>query len=441
MNATTVQTQERKVEYVAGFDDGRFGAQNGRAEPAWLKELREEAFAAYQAAPMPTSRVEEWRRTDPALFPFAKAQALPRLPRVDAGAASAWDEHFDAVVSITDAGVAITDVSGAMKAGQIVVLPLAEAAEKHPDIMRARLRESMSRAGRGKFEMLNDAFWNTGVFVMVPPGVELPRGILIRYDLRREGSVIVPRVLVVAGERSKATVLEHLVSAVDALTLTVMSKDLYLEAEARLKVITLQEWGRNTHHIVNDWALVARAAQVDWVTLNFGSRRSKMRFGSDVAGEGAAAELDGLYFATGEQHFDQKTLQVHSAPNTYSRLLYKGAAKDTAHSIYQGLIIARPGAVHVDAYQKNNNLVLNDGARADSLPGLEIDTDDLKCSHGSTIGNLDDEQVFYLRSRGLDPAEARRTLIRGFFQEVAGRIPYEFVQEAVQRHIEEKIES
>jgi Fe-S cluster assembly protein SufD len=204
-------------------------------------------------------------------------------------------------------------------------------------------------------------------------------------------------------------------------------------------MITLQEWGANTFHIANDWARVDREGKIDWITLNFGSRLSRMSFGSDAVGEGASAELDGLYFATGDQHFDQITLQVHSSPHTTSNLLYKGAVKGKARSVYQGMIIAREGADGVDAYQKNNNLVLSDGARADSLPGLQIDTDDLKCSHGSTIGNLDADQLFYLRSRGLDENEARRTLIEGFCEEITGRIPYEFVRESVSRDIDVRL--
>jgi len=265
------------------------------------------------------------------------------------------------------------------------------------------------------------------------------RGILIFHDLKSPQSVIVPRLLVVAGERSKATIVEQMVSPSEALIQTVMAKELYVAQAAILRMITLQEWGANTFHIANDWARVEREGKIDWVTLNFGSRLSRMSFGSDAVGEGASAELDGLYFATGVQHFDQITLQVHSAPHTTSNLLYKGVVKDKAHSVYQGMIIAREGADGVDAYQKNNNLVLSDGARADSLPGLRIDTDDLKCSHGSTIGNLDADQLFYLRSRGLDENEARRTLIKGFCEDIAGRIPYEFVRAAVTREIDARI--
>ena len=240
------------------------------------------------------------------------------------------------------------------------------------------------------------------------------------------------------GSGSRAVLMEAMTSPDEAALMALMGKDLVVGDNAQVKVVSLQEWGAGTAHLSSDWAVAGRDSKIEWMTLNLGGRLSKTRFGCDVAGPGANAELNGLYFASGEQHFDQKTLQVHSAPNTFSNLLYKGAVKDKSYSVYQGLIIARPGAVKVDAYQKNNNLVLNDGARADSLPGLEIDTDDLKCSHGSTIGNLDDEQIFYLRSRGLDEAAARRILMRAFFEEIVGRLPYDFLKNHVRDAVERK---
>jgi Fe-S cluster assembly protein SufD len=436
---TVSQAEKRAPEYIAGFDEAAFSGLDSRNEPSFMKAAREEAFSLYKSLPSPHSRMEEWRRTDPARFPFSKLAALKKISFSTEPTPGAWDEPFDVVVTIEDGSFSIRDVSGVLKAQTILVLPLEEAAEKHPDLVREHLKNHARGEAAGKFETLNDSFWNVGVFMHIPAGVELARGIFVRYDLKSPQAVCVPRLLVVAGERSKATVVEHMTSPAEALIQTVMSKEFYIAPSANVRVISLQEWGANTFHIANDWARVERDGKVDWVTLNFGSRLSKMSFGSDAAGENASAELDGLFFATGEQHFDQRTLQVHSSPHTTSNLLYKGAVKDKAHSVYQGLIIARPGANGVDAYQKNNNLVLSDGARADSLPGLQIDTDDLKCSHGSTIGNLDPEQMFYLRSRGLDENEARRILIKGFCEDIAGRIPYEFVKEAVSKQVDSRI--
>jgi ABC-type transport system involved in Fe-S cluster assembly, permease component len=193
----------------------------------------------------------------------------------------------------------------------------------------------------------------------------------------------------------------------------------------------VQEWGARTYHIGEDWVRAERDARVEWVTLLLGGRVCKMMVSCDVCEPHASARLSGLFFANRHQHVDQKTLQLHTAPHTYSNLLYKGAVKDEGHSVYQGIIEAAPGAVKVDAYQMNNNLILNEGARADSLPGLEIDADDLKCSHGATFGNLDPNQLFYLRARGLTETEARQSLVMAFFEEVIARVPYECMQERV----------
>ena len=185
--------------------------------------------------------------------------------------------------------------------------------------------------------------------------------------------------------------------------------------------------------------VVEQDGRVDWVTLSLGGRASKLMVGSDVCAPRAHAQLSGVFFADRDQHFDQRTLQLHTSPHTTSYLLYKGAVKDTGRSVYQGVINAKPGAIDVDAYQMNNNLILNEGARADSLPGLEIDADDLKCSHGSTMGTLDPEQLFYLQSRGLPAAEARRLVVAGFFEEVISQVPHAFVQERLREHIQLKM--
>jgi Fe-S cluster assembly protein SufD len=438
MNAV-LPSEAKASEYIVGFDEAGFHALDRWKEPSFVKAAREEAFRLYKTLPSPHSRMEAWRRTDPARFPFKSLKALSKLTISDDLPPHEWDRQFDAVVTIEDGRFGVRDVSGVLKNRIVTVLPMEEAMVKHPEFLRDHIKNRARGVTAGKFEVLNDAFWNVGVFVHIPAGVELLRGILVLYDLNLPQSVIVPRLLIAAGERSKATIMERMASPDAALIQTVMSKELYVAQSAILRMITLQEWGANTFHIANDWTRIEREGKIDWITLNFGSRLSRMSFGSDAVGEGASAELDGLYFATGDQHLDQITLQVHSAPHTTSNLLYKGVVKDKARSVYQGMIIAREGANGVDAYQKNNNLVLSDGARADSLPGLRIDTDDLKCGHGSTIGSLDADQLFYLRSRGLDETEARRTLIKGFFEDIAGRIPYEFVREAVTREIDARI--
>ncbi len=437
---TQTESKPLVVDFIPGFDEDRFSGMDTSSEPAVLQAKREEGFNDYRALPSPTNRTEEWRRTDPALFPFAEMERLPQVKSVPEMPEGEWDRHLDVVVSVDHGSMAIADRSGVLADGRIHVMSLADAAERHPELVRDHLQGRALPSKTGKFEALNDAFWNAGLCVHIPEGVELPKGVLIRCSIEADRSVFIPRLLVVAGKRSRATIAEHLVSPDAISMMAVMEKELYVGEAANLQMITLQEWGLNSCQIANDWALVERDARINWFMLNFGSRLGKMRFGSDVAGPGAAADLDGIFCLNGEQHMDQKTLQIHSSADTYSRLLYKGAVRDRAYSVYQGLIIARRDAVRVDAYQTNNNLVLNKGARADSIPGLEIDADDLKCSHGSTHGNIDPEQLYYLRARGISEAEARKILILGFYDEVVERIPLDFIREHVRRKIDRKLE-
>ena len=392
---TNVQVLEAPEALIPGFDEAALARCLGAGEPRLLAAKRESAYRRYAALPTPTGFDEMWRRTDPGLFPFAGAAPLPLLmPGADTGDGSN-DEAFDVVVAVNDRHYTVHDRSGALAAGQVVVASLGEAAGSHAAVVDQYLQgRALPDTTDDKFTALNAAFWNFGLLIVIPAGRVLEGGILIRHQHAAEGGCVIPRLVIHGGREAQATIVERFTSDDATTLLAVAAKEFYLDAAARIRFLTLQEWGRNTYHLSNDMALVARDGLMDWITLNFGSRVTKMNFGSDVEGEGANAELDGLFLGDDDQHLDQTTLQIHSAPHTYSRLLYKGAVRDEAHSIYRGVIQARPGAIKVDAYQTNNNLVLSDGARADTIPGLLIDADDLKCSHGATIGNLDEEQIY-----------------------------------------------
>lgn len=418
------------------FDQSAFAAV-AEAHPL-LRAKREEAFRTLAGLSAPTAREEEWRRTDPALFRLGELARPATLSEAARPAPVACDADFDVVVSIGDRGYHIADQSGAMARGQVGVWSLADAAARHPELVRKYLGGPAHVKGARPFTALADAFWNVGLFIHVPARTVVEKGVLVRYQ-HGAGGAVLPRLVVVLEEESQAAVAEHYASA-DGMPFTaIASREMYVARGANLKIVSLQEWGDETCHIGEDWARIERDAKIDWVTLLLGGKVGKMMVGCDCREPNSSAWLSGLFFADREQHMDQRTLQLHSAPHTYSNLLYKGAVKDRGHSVYQGIIDASPGAIKVDAYQMNNNLVLNDGARADSLPGLEIDADDLKCSHGATMGNLDPAQTFYLQSRGIPEGEARRMLVEAFFEEVVARVPYAFMQERVRGHVKRKM--
>lgn len=431
---TTAQLDATST-FVPGFDK----APLTRGEPAILQAKRASAYEQYCELPMPTRRMEEWRRTDPALFPFERFQAADALTALPAPfSAGPWDAEFDVVVSVNDTHFHISDTTGVIAKGQLIVESLAEAAVRHPDLIERYMQGSVRVKTPRKFSSLVDAFWNFGLFIHVPAKVVLPRGVLIRYQHGKHGHSVLSRLLAVADEQAELTIAEHYESPPSVEFLALSTREFYAGRGAVLRAASLQEWGAKTYHIGEDWVRVERDARVEWVSLLLGGQVCKMMVSCDVAAENANAYLSGLFFANEQQHVDQCTLQLHSSAHTYSNLLYKGAVKDQGHSIYQGIIDASPGAIKVDAYQMNNNLILSEGGRADSLPGLEIDADDLKCSHGSTIGNLDEQQLFYLRSRGLAEAEARQVLVMAFFEEVIQRVPHEFMRERVRDDVSRK---
>lgn len=424
--------------FVPGLDADAFAALLKEAVSSEERAQRQAAFEQYRTAVYPHGKLEEWRRTDPARIPFESTRRLPNLSPGVCGEQER-DKDFDAVVLVGDEHFQILRLNRTVPDDALQIYSLSDALSR--GIAGA---EDMAKWGArpdhpDKMTLACEAFWNVGLYMAVAPDVDLSRGVLIRYQRRTGGTLLMPRVVFHAGAHSRVAVVEVYASPSEFAMLTAVSKRLLIGPAARVGWYTLRDEGDRTVHMADEWASLARDAQLEWVTLNLGGRLIKARFTGDALEPGATAELAGLFFAGGEQHVDQKTLQVHSAPDTFSRLLYKGAVKDRAYSVYQGQIIARPGAIRVDAYQRNNNLVLNDGARADSMPGLQIDADDLKCSHGSTIGHLDEEQLFYLRSRGIDARTARAILIEGFFEEIAQRIPNDGLREIVQRRVRERI--
>jgi len=440
MTTMRFTAKEVRDDYLPGFDEAAFRGLGSRdREPGVLAMKREEAFGIYKCIPSPTVRDEEWRRTDPSKFSLEGMKRLPSLAAGPLREKHEWDDQFDVVVSVSDDRLSIVDQTGVLGTDRAQVMSLDDAARKDSALLQKYLQGAAQPDRPRKFALLNDAFWNVGLLIHIPRSTTLERGILIRYQHKASGGILLPRLLVIVEEQSDVKLVEHFHSDDGMPFMCISSREMYVARGSALKLTSLQEWGANTRHIGEDWARVERDGKVDWNTISLGGKVSKIMVGCNVCEQNANALLSGLFFADGDQHFDQGTLQLHASRDTYSNLLYKGAVKDRGYSVYQGVINAKAGAIGVDAYQMNNNLVMNEGARADSLPGLEIDADDLKCSHGSTIGTLDREQLFYLRSRGLSDVEARRIVVTGFFEEVVTKVPYAFLQERLREHIERKI--
>lgn len=421
---------------LGGFDETLL-EQARKGEHALLQAKRTAAYERYAHIPNPDRFHEEYRRMDPDLFQIGNFRRL-ELPAGGSYEAAPEDAHYDLVIAIGPGGSVIHDRNGVTAEGGIVVLPLDQAAREHGPLLEQALGNAMVPGEQRKFLDLNAAFWNVGFMIYVKKGVTLDGGILIRTHNDQPGTVLLPRLVVVAERSSSFAIAEQFTSPDGIQTLCISGREFLLDAGADVKLVSLQGWGDQGIHIGEDWARVKRDARVNLFSMTVGGKVSKMTVGCDVCEPNANAYLGGMFFADRDQHFDQKTLQYHSAPDTYSNMLYKGAVKDRGYSVYQGIIRALKNCIGVDSYQTNNNLVLDPTARADSLPGLIIDADELACSHGATFGNLDQEQLYYLRSRGIPEGEARRMLVMGFFDEVIDRIPFKNMQDHLHQVIERK---
>lgn len=216
--------------------------------------------------------------------------------------------------------------------------------------------------------------------------------------------------------------------------------ELIVGERANLRYVALQDWAANANDIRHERARVAAGAQLDWIIGTMGGRFVKQFAEIELDGEGAFGRMSGLFFADGHQFFDHDTQQNHNAPHTTSDLLFKGALKDEARTVWQGMIKVLPRAQKTDGFQANRNLVLSPDARADSIPGLEIEANDVRCTHAATVGKLEDEPIFYLMSRGMTRQDAERLIVAGFFDPIMQRIPFEEVRARLTAHIEEKLE-
>jgi Fe-S cluster assembly protein SufD len=291
-----------------------------------------------------------------------------------------------------------------------------------------------------KFTAHNAACWQNGLLVRVPKGVVLEQPLYVRVGNTVAGGSLFWRLLGVAEEGSRFTLIEEYASAtpdLDAYTNAVA--ELFVEQEAKFEYVSLQNLSRETWHFATHHARVEKDGELDWVAGGFGSRSGKTRIQNDLNGPGATSRVTGAYFADGTQHLDYDTFQEHIAPSTESDFAFKGALRESAHSVWRGMIRVEPDAQKTNAYQENRNLLLSPEAHADSIPGLEIMANDVRCTHGATLGRVNREELFYLMARGLSRGEAERLIVRGFFQDVLDRIDLEPVREALGSALEARI--
>jgi Fe-S cluster assembly protein SufD len=318
-----------------------------------------------------------------------------------------------------------------------IVLPLAEAAERHPELVERHLGSVVS--GDSPFVARNDAQWTDGTFVYVPAGTTVEAPIVVSTAHEEAGTALHWRLLVVLEEDAQASVWHESSSSPDGLLNGVV--ELVVGQSARLRFVDLQDLEESTWVFGAQRATVARDGSLDWITLGFGSANGKVFQETQLAGPGAHGSVTGAYAARGRQHLDFDTLQEHAAPDTTSDLAFRGILAGRASAVWRGMIKVDPGAQRTDAFQESRNLLLSKRAHADAIPGLEILANDVRCTHAAAIAQLDPEQLFYLRAHGLPQADAHRLVVEGFLQALVERLEEGPVRDAVAGALERRLEA
>jgi Fe-S cluster assembly protein SufD len=441
-----VTTRTRTIKTPEITRDAIEALSAARNEPDWLRERRLEAWAIYSEMPMPTLQIEEWRRSDYTTIRWDQASALQTgsAAGVDAIPADNLAPLIGGLqgglIAAVDGRIVHNEVSEAISKQGVIFTDLQTAIENHGDLVRKHLMTSAVLNTDGKFAALHGAAWTHGIFLYVPRRkvVELP---LHSVFYSTTSGLTAGHVLVVAEEGAQVTFLHEYLSApgIDAHMANVGATELIVGAGANVKYVALQNYGRNVYDIRHERARIGANGQLDWIVGTMGGHFVKQFAEIELDGAAAFGRNSGLFFADTNQFFDHDTQQNHNAEHTTSDLLYKGALKDQSRTVWQGMIKVAPGAQKTDGFQANRNLMLSEEARADSIPGLEIEADDVRCTHAATVGKLDHDPVFYLISRGIPYQEAERLLVLGYFDPIMQRIPFEEVRERLTAHIEEKL--
>lgn len=406
----------------------------------WFKQLRYEGWETFEKTPMPDRREEAWR------FANIKAIDLSRVTRprpVAEGEQAAFIARSAGLKEIAGKMVFANDellsretLSQDLARQGVLWMPLEQAVAEHPELFRKHFMTHGAKLGSQKFAALHKAYVKTGTFLYVPRNVEIALPIEVYHWLQGENNATFPHTLLIADENSKVTLVDYFFSA-DGQTpgFAAGVNDLYAGPGAQLNYACVQNWSGSTVAIQMNHTTVGRNASVKSLNLNLGGSYARTESVSQLVGEGARSDMLSVTVAQGDQEFDQRTFQDHVAPQATSDLLYKNSLDDESRTIFSGMIRVEPHAQRTDAYQKVRNLLLSDDAEANSMPGLEILADDVRCTHGATSGQIEEDELFYMLARGIHKRDAQRLIVQGFLQEAIER----FGNEAIAGHLRELV--
>jgi Fe-S cluster assembly protein SufD len=417
-----------------------------RDEPEWLRESRLEGWQAFETLPTPrwTKGIAQWWATD--VSDIRLDQFQPYVPAHRTG------EEARGLVSLTgenaeegsllvqvNSEVAYLYVPEEVKAQGVIFSSLEDAVRDHPELVQKYLHKLVA-PNTDKFAALHTALWSGGVFLYVPQGVTVELPVHVVYRLDTPGAVSLGHTLVVAEKGSSVRYIEefHSEGAGDqALHSGVV--EVVVGEEAKVEFTSIQEWARNVYSFATRYATVDQGGLMHWVIGEVGARLLKAHAETQLLGTGARTLTRGIAFADTDQHFDNTSNTRHAAVDTYGDILFKGAVRDVARLGFEGIIKVEHGAQRTDSYLTMNTLFLSEGSKASSIPGLEILADDVKCSHGATVGTVQEQEVFYLMSRGIDRITAEKLIVGGFFEPVIDEMPLESVRQRLRDIVEQKV--
>jgi Fe-S cluster assembly protein SufD len=422
------------ADLVGGFTPEVFAKHLAglSAAPAWWLERKRAAYARFEALAMPSRTDEGWRFSNLSGIRLEGYSPAPQGPDSKGISHAALAVESAAKLSFINgrpSGAAA--VSEALASKGVTVSTLSEAVARHPELLREHFMAQPQKLGSAKFAALHEAFVGDGAFIHVPRGVEVEKPIVVVHAASGAGSAVFPHTLVIAEDNARVTVIDYFVSEDESRQFACGANDLYAGHGAKIAYSAAQCWSLETLSFQFNSTVVRRDARVQSLNLHLGARQARHESLSQLQAPGGFSEMLAVTVASGAREFDQRTLQIHQAPSTKSDLLYKNALLDKSRTIFSGLIVVDPDAQKTDAYQSNRNLMLSDDAESNSLPGLEIQANDVRCTHGATSSRIDPEQEFYLKSRGIPPKAANELLIFGFFEEVLNRLESEELHAAL----------
>jgi len=415
---------------------------NGKPQPEFITHYRKNAWEAFQRLELPKTSEEAWRRTDIRKLNTESFQLI----RNDNRSLSVPEELLLPLVGESHGGqITITPaktevyLNPKIAAKGVIFTDFQTAAITYPEILEKVLGKIVA-VDEDKFSSMTAAFSDNGILLYVPKGVHVEEPLHSVFWGPGVQRAYFSNLIVYLEEQASATYV-HEYASPDEIDQSIHSGivEIYVGKAAHFKFVEFQSWGNHMWNFTHERANVERDATLDWIFGAVGSQLTKNFSEINLVGEGSTGRMSGFYFTDGKQHLDHDTQQNHYAPHTTSDLLFKGALKDSSRSVWQGMIYVAPGAQKTDGYQSNPNLLLNSTARADSIPGLEIMADDVRCTHGATVGKIDPNEVFYLNSRGIPTDLAERLIVEGFFDPIMQRIPFEGVRERLQQAIIDKL--